>query len=91
MDINKNLDAPTPSLAGKVVKIKANANGIGGAEYHVENYWKTLTGKSWMVSDGNPACLDYAMRSVGLPIDDNVLYGKINGAGKLVHISEIEA
>ena len=42
---------------------------------------------------GNPACLDYAVRSSsledGLPTDDEVLYGKIGGYGKLVHISEV--
>ena len=47
-----------------------------------------------MVCDGNPACLVYAMRSAtqdqDIPLDDEVLYGKIGSLGHLVHISEIE-
>ena len=44
-----------------------------------------------MFCDGNPACLKYAVRSAFamLPTDDNVLYGKVNGLGHLVHISEV--
>jgi hypothetical protein len=45
-----------------------------------------------MDCDGNPACLIYALRSglMGLPTDDEVLYGKVGIFGHLVHISEIE-
>ena len=67
---------------------------VGGAEYEIEGLWNSprIGGKSWMDSNGNPACLHYAMRSAanGLPIDNNVLYGKIGGLGHLVHVSEIE-
>lgn len=90
MNINHDKPAESSPLAGKTVKIKANAVDVGGNEYHVEDYWHLIAGKSWMFCDGNPACLDYAMRNIGLPTDNNVLYGKIGGAGKLVHISEIE-
>lgn len=90
MNINHDKPAESSPLAGKTVKIKDGAVDIGGSEYHVEDYWHIVAGKSWMFSDGNPACLDYAMRNIGLPVDNNVLYGKIRGAGKLVHISEIE-
>lgn len=85
-------------LAGKVVRIKAGithpqVSGFGGSEYHVEDWWDRVAGKSWMDCNGNPACLIYAMRSGfdGLPTDDQVLYGKIDGLGHLVHMSEIEA
>lgn len=45
-----------------------------------------------MSADGNPACMNYAIRAgfSDLPTDDEVLYGKIGGFGHLVHISEIE-
>lgn len=44
-----------------------------------------------MVCDGNPACLTYALRSgiEDLPIDDDVLYGKVGGFGFLLHVSEL--
>jgi hypothetical protein len=47
-----------------------------------------------MFAKGNPACLVYAMRTgcskIFIPTDDEVLYGKINGLGHLVHITELE-
>lgn len=63
-----------------------------GTEYQVEGYWDDITGGSWMHANGNPACLNYAIRAgfAGLPIDNDVLYGKIGALGFLVHISEIE-
>lgn len=80
-------------FAGKTVKIKSDVPIYGGQAYHVEDWWDRVMGKSWMVCDGNPACLKYAIRagSTGLPIDNEVLYGKINGLGELLHTSEIEA
>jgi hypothetical protein len=66
----------------------------GVAEVHtaeVEDYWDTLTGRSWTVSDGNPAAIIYGLRSGmnGLPVDDDVIYVKIGPFGHLVHISEV--
>lgn len=85
------------NLNGQIVKIKPEVlhpqdKNFGGSEYRVEGYWDELTGKSWMHSDENPACLVYAVRSAfaDLPMDDNVLYGKVGQFGHLVHISEIE-
>lgn len=85
-------NSSTSPLAGQKVRIKSTVAHIGGNEYHVEDYWHILTGKSWMFCDGNPACLDYAVRAgaESLPMDDRVLYGKMDNTGKLVHISEIE-
>jgi hypothetical protein len=86
-------------LAGKTVKIKENVTHpqyptFGGSEFRVEDWWDRVSGKSWMYSNGNPACLFYAMRSAMqnpiLPNDDEVLYGKVGLFGSLVHISEIE-
>lgn len=63
-----------------------------GSEYHVEDLWKNVNGVSWMDSYGNPAAINYAIRSTiaGLPIDNNVYYGRINGLGFLLHVSEFE-
>jgi hypothetical protein len=76
--------------ANKTVKIVSGS--YKGNDYKVEGYWKDIAGKSWMHSNGNPACLDYAIRGAkdNLPNDDDVLYGKIGCSGKLIHVSEIE-
>ena len=58
----------------------------------VEDWWDRVGGISWMNANGNPACIEYAIRSAAdnLPTDNKVLYGKIDGLGKLLHISEIQ-
>lgn len=86
------------NLAGQKVKLNKDIKDpyVGlipkGSIYHIEDTWKNVTGGSWMFAQGNPAALNYAMRSAfaDLPIDDNVYYGKINGLGFIVHESEIE-
>jgi hypothetical protein len=77
--------------AGTTVKIRPSAGQLGGLEYRVEDWWINAAGESWTVSQ-TPAAYNYALRSsaAGLPIDDDVLYGKVGGFGLLVHISEIE-
>lgn len=60
----------------------------------VEDWWDRVSGGSWMDATGNPACLDFAVRSAvcDLPTDDEVLYVKTNdGRGHLVHVSEVQA
>ena len=59
--------------------------------YVLEDWWDRLTGGSWMTARGNAAALNYAMRVAtnGLPIDDEVVYGKVGAFGHLVHVSEI--
>ena len=78
-------------LAGKTVRIKDDAPDFAGMQYHIEDYWDRISEKSWMFSDGNMACMDYAMRAGfnNLPIDNEVVYGKINGLGKLIHVSQL--
>ncbi len=63
-----------------------------GDDVEVEGYWDEITGTSWMYSNGNPAALVYAMRSVdaNLPLDDDVLYVKYGPLGSLVHVSELD-
>lgn len=77
-------------LAGKTVTVK-NSREFEGQQYRIEDYWTNVGGRSWMDSVGNPACLDYAIRSAGdgLPMDDNVVYGKIGAFGKLMHESQL--
>ena len=77
-------------LAGETIVIAAGK--FAGQEYVVEDWWDRLMGKSWHVCDNNPACLEYAVRAAmeDMPIDNNVLYGKIGGLGKLIHVNQIE-
>lgn len=83
-------------LAGQTVKIKPTVGSgfrfrLADQPFEVEDWWENVAGKSWMFCDGNPACLSYAIRSgkEGLPIDNEVLYGKIGGVGFLIHVSEL--
>lgn len=75
--------------AGKTVTLRADAALLGGQEYRVEDWWTNVFGQSWMVSQ-SPVAYQYAIRGAGLPLDDEVLYGKVGLFGHLVHISEIE-
>lgn len=86
-------------LAGKTVKLKEGFThpqmkdiDVSKVEYRVEDWWDRVYGKSWMFAQGNPACIIYAVRTAEakLPIDDEVLYGKIGAFGHLIHINEIE-
>ncbi|KXK63391.1 hypothetical protein AWW66_03495 [Micromonospora rosaria] len=83
---------PRSPLAGQTVTIRAQVAKLGGKEYKVEDWWINVSGgRSWMVCEGNPAALTYAARGgfAGLPADNEVLYGKVDGLGYLVHVSEI--
>jgi hypothetical protein len=87
------MTAREPSeYAGQTVKIRADVIELGKAAFRVEDWWVNVAGVSWMDAVGNPAALRYAARAAGrTPIDDEVLYGKVDGLGYLVHVSEIEA
>ena len=85
-------------LAGQIVTI---SNGVEdpaqsavrtGAKYKIEDWWDRVSGRRWGEANGNPACIHYAMRAAANMIipDDEVLYGKIDGFGHLVHVSEID-
>ena len=85
-------------LNGQTVRIKdgtvdqTQGEVIGGAEYQVEDWWDRVSGGSWMYAEGNPAAMHYAMRTglgVPMPIDDEVVYGKVGWRGHLVHVSEL--
>lgn len=88
-------EEPHP-LAGKNVLLNDKVQGDPevmwpGRVYTVEDWWDRVSGGSWMYAEGNPACLKYAMRSAmsGLPLDNEVVYGKIDGLGHLIHASEL--
>lgn len=71
--------------AGMTVKTK------NGQDFTVEDWWQNVFGESWMRSDGNFAAMKYGIHAAmtNLPIDNEVLYGKIDGFGVLLHISEL--
>lgn len=84
-------------LAGQTVILNTTAvdpvRGIvtENAEYRIEDYWDRVSGQSWKYSSGNIAAMQYALRAAyaNLPMDDEVVYGKIDGFGHLVHVSEL--
>lgn len=82
-------------LAGKTVVLGHSAKDplgevVEGAHFRIEDYWVNVAGQSWMSSVGNPAALKYAARSAGhLPLDDEVVYGKVGPFGHLVHVTEL--
>jgi len=90
MDIIKN----------QIYKIKGNSKyfknkyGTSNPEIKIEGTDKEALGHSWMIADGNPAAMLFAMRSglEGLAFDSQtqVYYGKIDGLGELVYESELE-
>lgn len=81
-------------LAGSIVVITEGE--FKGEKYRIEDWWDRLTGESWMYSNGNPAAMEYGIRSSGIghpgdrsPMNDEVVYGKIGGLGKLMHVSKL--
>ena len=82
-------------LADKAVRLKlagGDASDIKtGDAYIIEDWWDRLGSGSWMFAQGNPAALKYAIRSgvANLPLDNDVVYGKVGRYGHLVHISEL--
>lgn len=94
-------DKPHP-LAGRTVTLDKKADDparhmvMPGSEYRIEDWWDRVSGQSWMYSQGNPAAIQYAMRSgmrcamgAAVPSDDEVVYGHIDGMGHLLHVSEL--
>lgn len=92
-------------LAGQIVTLDSNAADpvrgmvMPGEQFHIEDWWDRVSGKSWMLSHNNPAAVQFAMRTgirCGMedgviPTDDEVLYGHIGGIGHLIHVCELPA
>lgn len=74
------------SLSGETVKLK------DGQVIEIEDYADRVIGCSWMMAKGLPIAIEYGYRVLksDLPFDDEVLYGKIDFHGKLVHVSELQ-
>lgn len=89
----------THPLAGHRVTLDGNAQDphrglvVPGAEFVVEDWWDRVAGGSWMDAAGNPAAMLYGyrigLRGGAVPLDDEVVYGKIGSHGTLVHVSEL--
>lgn len=81
-------------LAGKLVYLNDKAKDAEGKSikdvvYKIEDWWDRVAGKSWQVAEGNPAAIQYAVRAAlnNIPLDDEVVYGKIGAFGYLFHVS----
>ena len=95
--MNRVIHSEPHPMAHKTVKIKdgvthPQVQNFGGADFRLEDWWDRVGGGSWMDATGNPAALVYAMRSgfAGLPVDNNVVYGKVGAFGHIVHVSELD-
>lgn len=86
--------------AGITVKVKDHVgadpmtgSSLAEQDFTIEDWWENVYGCSWMCSDGNPAALNYAFRvgvaAYRIPLDNDVLYGKIGSFGFLFHVSEL--
>jgi len=64
---------------------------LNGRLYTIEDWWENLGMGYWMDCNGNFACMKYGLRAgvSDLPIDNEVVYGKVNGLGYLIHVSEL--
>lgn len=87
----------THPLAGEEVELIDDYHHNQYPDMHsiiIEDWWDHLTGGSWMMAEGNPAAMVFAMRTgmapYNVPFDDEVVYGKYKGMGVLVHVSEIK-
>ena len=65
---------------------------LAGRHFRIEGWWDHLSGASWRDADGNAAALQYAVRAMikGLPVNDDVVYGKVGPLGYLLHVTEVE-
>lgn len=84
-------------FAGKTIKLKDTVVGMRGESFEVEDYFDRLAGESWMACSGNISVLSYSIRAgvsnrlgITIPLDNEVLYGKIRGLGYLVHVCELD-
>jgi hypothetical protein len=85
-------------LAGHTVRLRAGVTDpvrdmvTAGAEFRIEDWWDRTHGNSWTDSPSNPAAFQYGLRifRIGhIPLDDEVVYGKIGAFGHLVHNTEL--
>lgn len=87
------MSRPSHPLAGQTVTVDSKVvrgDVAPGAEFQVHDWWENVAGSPWYLSTTN-AAYEYAKAATinETLYDDNVLYGRINGLGYLVHVSEI--
>lgn len=67
---------------------------VSGKTFRIEDWADRVFGTTWdrAANMGNWAAKHYSMRvdTVGLREDNEVVYGKIDGFGHIVHVSEFE-
>lgn len=75
--------------AGQTITIHRKGEP-GEEQFTVEDWCDRVMGQSWMWMSGNHAVRNYAYHAglTGLPVDDEVVYGKIGAFGYLVHVTE---
>jgi hypothetical protein len=78
-------------LANQMVYLDSPTPQLDGATFHIEDWWDRVAGVSWMFANNNPAAMKFGIRSgfAHLPVDNEVVYGKIDGMGEIVHVSEL--
>lgn len=85
---------PSP-YAGLTVTLRPDAAEIGGLDAEVVDWFeRTGTGITWRqaLEQGDPRADGYNVRRGvgGLPDDDHVLFARVDGMGRLIHLTEIE-
>lgn len=85
---------PSP-YAGQTVKLKADAAELGGRDVEVQDWFSRVRGRGWKeaLAGNDPRAVSYNVRRGlgGLPDDDDdVLLGRVDGMGQIVHLSEVE-
>ena len=85
---------PSP-YAGQTVRLRPDAAELGGHEFQVVDWFEnTGPGRRWRdaFEAGDFRTIGYSVRRGigGLPDDDEVLFGRVDGMGQIVHITEIE-
>lgn len=75
--------------AGTTVEV--DVPGVGAGPFRIEDWWDRVYGESWTTSTGNWAALNYGIRAGLSRLDDEVVYGKLDSAGVILHVSELPA
>lgn len=80
-------------LAGQTVQIdmRMNLSESKTVDFVVEDWADRVFGSSWMGQSGNMTAINYGFRSglVGLPLNDEVIYGHVEGFANLIHEKEL--
>lgn len=73
--------------AGQTVQLK------NGYEYDVVDWYELAAGRTWKaaLADGDPRAESYNVRHgmAGLPDDDDVLLGRMDGIMQITHVTEL--